>query len=368
MLQELGFAVTFVPADLRQDARYREGLEKVGFFVLDGSELSAIDDLLRHHGSMFEVVLVARVSVACHLVAPLRRHCTRAALLFETMDLHYLRMEREAALTGSEQTRQETEAIKKLELQVARSSDAVLLHSDAEQELLKREAPDALSYVVPYVLDVRGKTNGFDPRTDLMFLGGSRHQPNVDSVDHLVRTILPLIHRELPDVTLRIVGSDPPAQVRALEGPKVQVVGYVEDLGSLPFEATRVMVAPLRYGAGYKGKVAMSLAHGVPAVLTSIAAEGMGLGVGSEVLVADDPQAFARSVVQLYRRSDPMGVDVRPGAQVRQAALLESRGPPGPGASAGGVRRRPLGGRCPSGLDPHTQRSGNRHPAESLHA
>ena len=300
MLQELGFAVTFVPADLRRDERYRRALEDAGFFVLDASELPAIDDLLRHHGSIFEVVLVARVSVACHLMERLRRHCTRAAVLFETMDLHFLRMEREAALTGSERTRKEAEATRKLELQIARSSDAVLVHSDAEQELLEREAPDALSYVVPYVLETRGKKNGFDERTDLMFLGGFRHQPNVDAVVHLVRNILPLVHGELPDVTLRIVGSDPPPEVRALEGPKVQVVGYVEDLGP-SFEATRVMVAPLRYGAGYKGKVAMSLSHGVPAVLTSIAAEGMGLVDGSDVLVADEPRAFARSVVQLYR-------------------------------------------------------------------
>jgi glycosyltransferase involved in cell wall biosynthesis len=300
MLQELGFAVTFVPADLRRDERYRRALEDAGFFVLDASELSTIEDLLRQHGQMFEVVLVARVSVACHLIEPLRRHCTHAAVLFETMDLHFLRMEREAALTGSEQTRKEAEATRKLELQIARSSDAVLVHSDAEQELLKREAPDALSYVVPYVLETRGKKNGFDERTDLMFLGGFRHQPNVDSVVHLVRDILPLAHAELPEVTLRIVGSDPPPEVRALQGPKVQVVGYVEDLGP-SFEATRVMVAPLRYGAGYKGKVAMSLAYGVPPVLTSIAAEGMGLTAGSDVLIADEPRAFARSVVQLYR-------------------------------------------------------------------
>ena len=299
LLQELGFAVTYMPADLRADARYRQPLEDAGFLALDRSELFTIDDLLRLHGSMFEVVVVARVSVACHLVERLRRFCPRASILFETMDLHYLRMEREAVVTGSEQTRREAAATKKLELQIARSSDAVLVHSNTEQELLAREAPEALSYVIPYVLDVRGKRNGFPDRTDLMFLGGFRHQPNVDAVLHLVRDILPFIHQQLPGVSLTIVGSDPPPEVRALEGPSVRVVGYVEDLGP-SFEATRVMVAPLRYGAGYKGKVAMSLAYGVPAVLTSIAAEGMGLTDGSEVLVADDPREFARSVVRLY--------------------------------------------------------------------
>src|SRR5262249_4211555 len=107
LLQELGFAVTYVPADLRADARYRKLLEDAGLFTLDRSELLTFDDLLRTHGSMFEVVLVSRVSVACHLVERLRRFCPRAAILFETMDLHYLRMDREATLTGSEQTRKE---------------------------------------------------------------------------------------------------------------------------------------------------------------------------------------------------------------------------------------------------------------------
>jgi glycosyltransferase involved in cell wall biosynthesis len=263
-------------------------------------ELQSIDEFLERHGDLFEVVLVCRVSVACHLVERIRRHCERASLIFDTIDLHFLRMEREAALTGSAAGQKQALATKALELRVAATADAVIVHSDSELEILQREVPDALSFVVPYVLDARGKWNGYAARKDLLFLGGFRHRPNVDAVQYFVREILPQVRREIPDIRLRIVGSEPTAEVRALASDGVVVSGYVEDLTSV-FESTRVMVAPLRYGAGYKGKVAMSLAHGVPPVLTPIAAEGMRLVDGAEVLIADAPKDFARAVVRLYQ-------------------------------------------------------------------
>src|SRR5262249_6424465 len=130
----------------------------------------------------------------------------------------------------------------------------------------------------------------------------STHRPSVDAVLYFARQILPLIRARLPELKFLVVGSNSPPEVRALDGDGVTVVGYVPDLADY-LGSCRLSVAPLRYGAGIKGKVAMSLAHGLPCVTSSIAAEGMNRAPGKEVLVADDPPAFADAVVRLY--TDP---------------------------------------------------------------
>jgi len=103
----------------------------------------------------------------------------------------------------------------------------------------------------------------------------------------------------LPDAKFFVLGSNPPAEVRALEGGGIVVAGYVEDLAP-HFNRCRLSVAPLRYGSGIKGKIATSLGFGVPCVATRMAIEGMGLTDGRETLVADSPKDFADAVVRLY--------------------------------------------------------------------
>jgi glycosyltransferase involved in cell wall biosynthesis len=134
----------------------------------------------------------------------------------------------------------------------------------------------------------------------MLFIGGFRHAPNGDAICWFVREVLPLVHRELPDLRLHILGSDVPDEVRALASDRVAVEGYVADVQPF-FERCRLSIAPLRYGAGVKGKINQSMSHGVPCVATTVAVEGMELRPGEDVLVADDAEAFAARVVELYR-------------------------------------------------------------------
>jgi glycosyltransferase involved in cell wall biosynthesis/SAM-dependent methyltransferase len=299
-LQALGYAVTFVPHDLCHEARYADALTEAGFWLLTGPDVPSVHALLAEHGRLFDVVLVARVPVACHVVVPVATWCPEATLLFETMDLHFLREEREAELRGTEDAREQAATTKQLELGLVRRADATIVHSTHELEVLERAVPGASAHLLPYVIEPRGRGPAFEARRDLLFLGGFRHKPNVDAVQVFARDVLPLVQRELPDVRFVIVGSDPPEEVLGLASESVVVTGYVEDLKPI-FDATRVSVAPLRYGAGYKGKVAMSMAHGVPGVVTSIAAEGMELRDGEQLLIADEPADMAAAIVRLYR-------------------------------------------------------------------
>ena len=116
----------------------------------------------------------------------------------------------------------------------------------------------------------------------------------------VLRDVLPLIRRDLGDVPVRLVGSNPPAEIRALARDGVEVTGWVPS--TTPYiTSSRLSIAPLRYGAGVKGKVGEALAHGLPVVTTSIGSEGMDLVDGEDVLVADGAEAFASAVVRAYR-------------------------------------------------------------------
>jgi glycosyltransferase involved in cell wall biosynthesis len=133
-----------------------------------------------------------------------------------------------------------------------------------------------------------------------MFLGGFAHAPNIDAAQHFVSSVWPVLVQRLPErARFVIVGAAPPAEILALAGGRIVVTGYVEDLQPY-FDTARVFVAPMRYGAGIKGKVIQSLCYGTPSVITPVAAEGIGLVSGQETIVADEDAAFAECVMLVY--------------------------------------------------------------------
>ena len=130
-------------------------------------------------------------------------------------------------------------------------------------------------------------------------MGGFGHAPNPDAITHFCANAWPAVRAAVPDARLTIIGSQPPEAVRALAGDAVQVTGWVPDV--VPFlQAARVSIAPLRFGAGVKGKIAEALAHGLPVVATPIGVEGMALSDGDDVLVAADDAAFGAAVARLH--------------------------------------------------------------------
>ena len=139
-----------------------------------------------------------------------------------------------------------------------------------------------------------GPGQPFAKRRDLVFVGGFRHPPNVDAVQWFVDEVFPLVRARLPDVRFHCIGSDVPEAVAALSRRDgVLVHGHVPDIAPY-MDGARIGLAPLRYGAGVKGKVNLSMAHGQPVVATSCAVEGMHLRDGVDVLVADDGSGLRR--------------------------------------------------------------------------
>ncbi|NNL95266.1 MAG: glycosyltransferase, partial [Xanthomonadales bacterium] len=297
---DLGYGVSFFAENHAHSGRYTRELQLLGVETWYEPWLESNHDFLRRHGPEFSLVMVSRHYVASNFLSMIRKHCPDAAFVFDTVDLHYLREKRLAELEDSATLKAVARQTRRSELSVIEDSDAVLVVSPAEVEVLAEDAPGAEVHVLSNVHEVPGQRRGFDERSDLFFVGGYQHPPNIDAMVWFVGSIWPLIHAQMPEVCFHLIGSKAPEAVRELKGDGVFFHGFVEDLDQY-LDGCRLAVAPLRYGAGVKGKVNMSMAHGQPVVATPVAIEGTHAEHDKDVLVAESEQDFADQVVRLYR-------------------------------------------------------------------
>lgn len=301
-LRDLGCEVTFAAvSNGAHTPPYTETLAALGIRSVLSPWEHDLAAHLKQHGQAYAAVMVFRVATVASHLDVVRRHAPQARLIFHPSDLHFLREERRSAIDGAAARRdaESRAAIEALELTTIRQADVTIVHSTYERDLIAGRVPGAEVEVFGWIFEPRSGGSAFEGRRGLVFLGGFRHPPNVDAVRYFVQDVMPLVVAALPDVVLHVVGSDAPPELKALAGPNVHVHGFVEDLEPLLL-ATRLSVAPMRYGAGIKGKIVTAMAHGVPVVTTDIGAEGMGLTHGENVLVANAPRAFADAVVAAY--------------------------------------------------------------------
>ena len=299
-----GWQPTLLAAsDLDRADHYVDDLRARGVRVVSGGLWPDMAAFLAAERVPFDLLVVSRASMASGaLFTLLRRHSPFAKLVFNTVDLHFLRQERAALLERSATALDEAFRVQQAELGAIGSADCTIVLSPAEQHLLAGLLPHAPTCVIPIIRDIAGRRAPFGPRHGVVFIGGFRHRPNVDAVLFFVREIWPLLAGRLR-TKLSIVGADAPAEVLALAGPDITLLGQVADLDAV-LAGCRMTVAPLRYGAGIKGKVVSSLAAGVPCVASPVAVEGMGLTDGETVRVAAGPEAFAQAVLDLHEQPE----------------------------------------------------------------
>ena len=298
LLIGLGFDVTFVSDADQPLPRYERALRQLGVEVRYA--VAGTEACLRAEGGRFRYALLSRPGVCIGHLAAVRALAPEAQVVYDTVDLHWLRVQRAAELLGDAQLHDEAREHRKAEGFGVTCADLVLAVTETERQKILETWPGVRAAVVPNVHRCRPLPRPWSERRGLMFIGGFEHAPNVDAVTWFAREVLPLVAAELPDVRFRVVGSKPPEGLKELESGTVEVVGYVPE-AEPEFDAARVFVAPLRYGAGMKGKIGQAMSLGLPVVTTGIGAEGMGLSDGVHALIADDPAAFASAVLSLYR-------------------------------------------------------------------
>jgi O-antigen biosynthesis protein len=300
LLQDEGAHVVFLPANRAHDGAATLALQQLGVESWYAPYAPRAPAWFREHGARFDTIVLCRHYVASEMLPLARRHAPQARIVFDTIDLHYLRERRGAELAGDRALLRNAERTRTRELDVIARSDATLVVSEVERDLLATDAPGARVEVLSNLHRIAGPGRTFADRRDLVFVGGFRHPPNVDAVRWFVTDVFPRIRARLPDVRFHCIGSHVPDAIRALGNvPGVIVHGHLPDIDPY-MDGARIALAPLRYGAGVKGKVNMSMAHGQPVVATASAVEGMHLRDGEDVLVAEDAAAFADAVVRLH--------------------------------------------------------------------
>jgi len=210
-------------------------------------------------------------------------------------------------------------ARKNRELSVYRASDAVIVVTDDDQRLLRAAGIDTPIHVIPNILPSRPRPD-INRQREILFIGGFKHPPNEDGILWFVRQCWAHIRSAVPDARLTIVGSNPPESVLHLKKfPGIDVVGYVPTTETYLARAA-VSIAPLRYGAGMKGKVCEALASGVPLVTTSAGAQGLQIQNGRGARVHDTPQEFADAVIWALSNPESAQAMADDGQRIVEAA------------------------------------------------
>ena len=303
ILHRLGHRVTFLPDNLAEMPSYTCELQKRGIQVVHHPYVKRVRDYLISHGPLFDVVVLSRCDFARKHIEDVRLHAPQSRIIFDTVDLHYLREQREAQLTQDPDVRRKAQERQLLEDSLIKEADETWVVSPIEQQMLQENWPNKSIQLVSNIVDVTGPVTPFALRRDWLFIGGFQHRPNIDAVLFFVEEIYPLVRDRLPDTKFYIIGDKAPPEIVALASDRIVVAGLQRNVRSF-FDSVRLSVAPLRFGAGIKGKINQSMAFGVPVVATSIAVEGMNLADHEHVLVADEPQDFARALIELYESEE----------------------------------------------------------------
>jgi GT2 family glycosyltransferase len=306
-LQQLGLNVKFWPQNLYFDEDHAPLLLQAGIETYYGPQyVGRFDDWMREFGSHIDYVLLSRPHIANEYIESIRRH-SDAKVLYYGHDIHHVRVEEQIKLEPDDKSLLEKAAYwAGLEEKIWRAADVIYYPSKTETDHVRRwldgKGLQRAARTIPaYAFDSFPSEpwSNLNERRDVMFVAGFTHDPNVDAAIWLVSEILPLMLNRRPDLHIWLVGSNPRPEVVALAGKHVSVTGFVSDEElAWRYHHIRAAIAPLRYGAGVKGKVVEAMARGVPIVTTSFGIQGLD-GAENAVPVADDAEGIAEAGLAL---------------------------------------------------------------------
>ncbi|MCZ8067081.1 MAG: glycosyltransferase [Microcystis sp. LE17-20D] len=302
LLLNLGYSVIFFPDNGYPEQPYTSVLQQLGIEVIYGTpQRYNLEEKLIKYLPLIDGVWLCRPEL-CDKYMDLIRLKTKVPIIYDTIDLHFLRLKRQKDYLDPsyQNTSWSWETYQKLELNYANQAEATVVVTEDEKQVLSSLGVKNV-WVIPNIHEEISLSEkvAFDQRSGLVFIGSYNHPPNIDAVKWLCLEIMPLVWASRPDITVNLLGSNLKDEVKELANDQVIVTGYVPEVEPY-FQKSRIFVAPLRFGAGMKGKIGQSLSLGLPTITTKIGAEGMGLIDHQDVLIADTAEEFARAVIELY--------------------------------------------------------------------
>ncbi len=301
----------FLVADLKQykyKSDYIQKFKDLGVNVYQPSidskgDLVTIEGFIKQMAPKMDVAWLHRPLIFDKYQALVKKANPKVKLVFDMVDFHYIRLLREYELNKDEALKAEAEKFLKIELQNCKNADVVIAISTTDKVLLKQhfntdEKVVLISNIHQYI-DKSEDFNSFENRKDLLFVGSFRHDPNTDAVKYLKQDVMPIVWQTLPEVTVNIIGSYITDDIKDLASSNFKLLGFVDDL-NVVINNSKLFVAPLRFGAGIKGKIGQSLEHSLPLVTTDVGAEGFDFGNQKQIMIANNTEAIAQKVINLY--------------------------------------------------------------------
>ncbi len=306
-----GWKITFASAASDSEFMFDVtslGVEKVAIAIND----SGFDDFVKALNPT--IVLFDRFMVEEQFGWRIAEQCPNALRVLDTIDLHSLRIARQKATKEQADFKLDDlfSDTAKREIASILRCDISLLISEVEMELLQKhyKIDRSLLYYLPFLVDAIDQETiqswtSFEHRKNFIFIGNFLHEPNWNAVQYLKESIWPLIRKELPEASMQIYGAYPSQKVLQLHNPKERfpVLGRAKNAFEVVSKA-RVVLAPLRFGAGAKGKLIEAMQCGTPSVTTTVGAESMNGDLAWSGSIADDPETIAKAAVVLYQDKD----------------------------------------------------------------
>ena len=300
-----GYAITFASSASSSEKSFN--LDSLGVATQKITiNDSSFDDFVRQLNPT--LVLFDRFITEEQFAWRVTQSCPKALKILDTEDLHFLRKARQQALKNATDVKDSnlfTETAKREIASILRC-DLSLIISEFEMKLLADTfaVSKEILYYLPFMVTKLPDSSNFpefEQRTNFMTIGNLLHGPNVDSVLYLKKEIWPLIKKQLPQAELYIYGNYAPQHILELHNQKqgFYIMGWADSVAHV-MQKARVCLAPLRFGAGLKGKLLDAMLYGTPGVTTSIGAEGMYGDLPMPGVIADTPERFAEHSVAIY--------------------------------------------------------------------
>lgn len=302
-----GYIVKFLPSNFIAEQPYTYRLEQMGVQVLAGKYYQkAIDNWLYEYHKDIDFAFLNYPNASKRFIDVLKR--LGIPTMYYGVDLHYLRLQREAELFKDKNKEKEARIFYETEKYLIENSDVVYYPSQVETEIVKREfKKNNVKQLMINIYDIKNFVQHYVPaiRDGIMFIGGYKHTPNVDAVMWFTYHIFPKIYKRLK-IPFYIAGVNMPVDISNIDMEGTIKLGALSDMElEKMYNKVKMIVVPLRYGAGIKGKVIEAMYHGVPVVTTSIGIEGIP-NDEEGVKIANDEEDFADAVIHLYQSEEEL--------------------------------------------------------------
>jgi O-antigen biosynthesis protein len=302
LFSQLGMNVKFIGDNFHKHEPYTTALQQLGIEVLYGQYYAQNwQKWIVDNEKYFDYILLNRPHITSKYIDFLRNN-TKTKIYYYGHDLHFHRELMEYELTKDKARLDSSKMWKKIEYDIYKKSDVVLTPTLKEKEIIQADFANKQIEVMPafFYPEIAAPVTNFDERKNLMFVGGFTHTPNVDAVLWFIENVLPVVQEKVPGIKLIVVGSNVPETVQRKATENVIIKGFVSDqeLQQL-YNTVKMVVIPLRFGAGLKGKTVEAMVNGLPFVSTSFGLEGLN-GIDSWLKPYDSEQDFAAEIISMY--------------------------------------------------------------------